>query len=126
MSAGRAAPKLAVRVVARTEIRMGSPWDTCRLSFRGAWTPTLPTGDWTGHVVHQPGGSAVALGRWDARGNTPGFQIVIVDPVRRTVQRGRRVEGACEGLAWEGRDRVAWASSSGRRGAVTFRRRPPA
>jgi len=50
----------------------------------------------------------VALVRWETPGNQPGFRIVVIDGVARTVETSERFLGCCEALAWVGPDTLAW------------------
>ena len=100
--------KLGIRFHHATEIRMGSPYQLCRIRWSGAWTPNLPTTDWQDWAVWREDGSVVALVRWDTPGNQAGFRIVVIDCVARTVETSERFPGCCEALAWVGLDTLAW------------------
>jgi hypothetical protein len=90
------------------EIRMGSPNQVAQIRWSGAWTLDLPSTDWQDRKVWREDGDAVALVRWQTSGNQPGFRIVVIDCVARTVEISERFPGCCEALAWVGFDTLAW------------------
>lgn len=87
---------------------MGSPYQVGQIRWSGAWTPDLPTTDWQDLQVWREDDGAVALVRWETPGNQPGFRIVVIDCMARTVETSERFLGCCEALAWVGPDTLVW------------------
>jgi hypothetical protein len=103
----------------RREIRMGSLHQACELELTGAWRPRLERGGWQDVSARSPDGRYVGLVRWDSRGNTPGFRVVVLDSSSERVYRSRRFSGCCKSLQWSG-EGFDWATSSARSGRFAF------
>jgi hypothetical protein len=89
------------------EIRMGSPYQICRLHLTGEWAPELEQRGWLPVHACSPDGRYLALAEWDTAENKPGFRLVLIDEERKTVEVSQRVLGCCESLAW-GEDAILW------------------
>lgn len=110
---------LKVRFSKKEEIRMGSPYNVCRVRITGDWVPDLPETDWQDIRAFRPDGTAVALVRWDTPGNVPGFRLWIVDAEARTVETSPRFPGCCEKLEWRTDREIAWKAFPGGSGTFT-------
>jgi len=97
-----------VEFVDLSEIRMGSPYNVCKLHLSGSWIPDLPGTDWQDLQACWDGGTLVALVRWDTPGNRPGFRIWVLDGREKTVWTSDRYPGCCRNLEWLDRRSVAW------------------
>ena len=82
------------------EIRMGSPYQMCRLHLSGEWTPDLEEYGWQPLYSRSPDGRYLALVEWNTAENLPGFRIVLIDEKRKSVEWSQRILGCCESLAW--------------------------
>ena len=87
---------------------MESSYRVGQIRWSGEWTPNLPTTDWQDRLAWREDGNVVALVRWETPGNQPGFRIVVIDGVARTVETSERFPGCCEALTWVGLDTLAW------------------
>jgi len=95
--------RLRIRFLNASEVRMGSPYNTCRVSLSGEWVPRLPNdGDdyqdlkaWSEDQRH------LALVRWAVRANQPGFKVVVISLAGRRVTQYRRRKGCCEAIWWK-------------------------
>ncbi|MFZ2494076.1 MAG: hypothetical protein WA208_21555 [Thermoanaerobaculia bacterium] len=85
-----------------SEIRMGSPFNVCRLQLQLGWSPDLPNDDWQDLAAESPDGRFIALVRWEVRSNDPGFIIFTLDNVEQRVDRSERHAGCCERIWWSG------------------------
>jgi hypothetical protein len=83
------------------EVRMGSPYNACELTFEGSWVPDLPERSWYDRWARDPEGRYLALVAWDPEGDEPAFRVWVVDTRARTVVVGPRFVGFCEAIAWE-------------------------
>jgi len=87
----------------RGEIRMGSPYQLCSVQIEGPWVPDLTAEPvWSNVYGRSPDSTVVALVQWDIVRNDPGFRVVTLDSVKRTVQTSGRLVGICESLMWVG------------------------
>ena len=102
------------------EIRMGSPFNSCRLSLNGDWIPEIGLDDYQDKYAESPGKEYLALVKWDVKQNNPGFRLVIVDSRGRTVTTSSRVSGCCQSLEWV-TGGFRWATSEGKSGIVAAR-----
>jgi len=89
---------------------MGSPYNVCEISLSGEWLPELPVDDWQNVKARSPGGGRLALVRWNAAGNEPGFHIYVIDESRRAVDVSPRFRGCCESIRWLDESRIAWSA----------------
>jgi hypothetical protein len=99
----------------RRDLRQGSPHQVCDLELGGAWRPRLERGGWLDVTARSPDGRFVGLVRWDRRGDTPGFRVVVLDTRSERVHRSRRFSGSCRALTWSG-DGFDWVTSAARGG----------
>jgi hypothetical protein len=83
------------------EIRMGSPYNSCRLVLTGTKVPELPETDWQDRAAYSPRKRFLGLVRWDTRGNTPGFRIFTIDSRKGACTASRRIRGLCKRIYWE-------------------------
>lgn len=90
------------------EIRMGSPYNVCRIRVSGDWIPALPETDWQDISAWRADRGAVALVRWDVGGNVPGFRLVILDSGRKSIEVSDRVSGCCSYLKWKNFQTIVW------------------
>jgi hypothetical protein len=95
------ADKLRVRFSNIGEIRMGSPYNVCDVSFYGDWIPSLPTTDWQDIKATSPDKKKIALVLWNATGNIPGFHIIRIDIQSESYHKTKRILGLCKKLYWE-------------------------
>ena len=109
---------LEFRFLNREEVRMGSPYNTCRVRLSGDWVPDLPADDWQDLAAWREDHGALALVRWHTPGNRPGFRVWVLDPARRTAWTSDPVEGACIGLAWQGPSQIRWRTSLDTQGVI--------
>jgi hypothetical protein len=86
---------------------MGSPYKTCNLHLAGEWVPDLEQGDWVAVQAHSPDGRYLVLAKWDTAKNTPGFRVVLINEVQKTVNLSQRILGCCESLGWQ-TNAIAW------------------
>lgn len=100
-------PKLRVRFRNKREIRMGSPYSICDISFSGEWIPPLPETDWQDRKAVSPDGETMALVLWNTAGNCPGFHVIRIDLKNRTYHKTKRIMGICKSLRWDG-ERFVW------------------
>lgn len=58
------------------EIRMGSPFDICRINLTGDWVPLdlMRREGWVKVTGHSDDGRYLALAHWETANNEPGFQ----------------------------------------------------
>lgn len=94
---------IRARFVDVMEIRMGSSFNHCRAVLSGRWVPELPDGGdgFQDLSAWSPAGEYLGLVRWAiSRDNEPGFRILIVDVMHRTLTQSRRIAGCCASLAW--------------------------
>jgi len=91
-----------------TEIRMGSPFNICRISISGPWVPDLPETDWQDLKALREDGEALALVRWDTPGNVPGFRIYLLNRESETVTVSERFPGCCQELTWMDNITLTW------------------
>jgi len=99
----------ALRVTFRNvrEIRMGSPYSVCEIRLNGEWVPPLPVTDWQNIKAASPDNRYVALVRWNAAGNQPGFHVVRIDTKARKYHKTKRIAGLCRRIYWD-EDRFVW------------------
>ena len=95
---------------------MGSPYQTCRLTLEGEWTPELEAGSWVGVQASSRGGERLALAEWDLDQGV-GFRIVVVDSRSQSVEQSAGIQGCCVALGWLA---TRWAGGRARR--ANFRR----
>ena len=105
------------------EIRMGSPYNVCRIRLSGPWVPNLPNTDWQDLSAQRDDGEAVALVRWDTPNNEPGFRIVVINSQMKTVRTSQRFQGCCQRLSWLGPNRIAWRAFPDMEGVYRVRTR---
>ena len=93
---------IRVRFVEPIEIRMGSPYNACRVLLTGPWVPDLPDAGQGFQDVKawSPSGEFLGLVQWDIPQNDPGFRVLVVGVRNQTLTRSRRVAGCCESLKW--------------------------
>jgi hypothetical protein len=86
----------------RREVRMGAPFNVCRVQLSGKWVPSLPENGEGFQDQHawSPEGKQLALVRWGLS-DDPGFYILIVSFTRKRVTRLGRIKGCCAGLMWD-------------------------
>lgn len=58
------------------EIRMGSPYNVCRIRLNLSWQPPVPTSDFQDICATTSDGRYLALVRWDTSNNQPGLGLV--------------------------------------------------
>lgn len=93
---------IRVRFADVSEVRMGSPYNVCRVVLSGQWVPDLPD-DGSGfqdRAAWSTDGDFLGLVQWAAGRNEPGFRVLIVDVQNRTLTRSRRIAGCCTSLIW--------------------------
>ncbi len=102
-SAGGDAEPIRVRFLGCGEIRMGSPYSTCRVRLTGEWVPELPGqgDDFQNLKAWSPDRRFLALVRWATGSNLPGFKVVIISLESRSVTQSRRRKGCCQSIRWE-------------------------
>jgi hypothetical protein len=93
---------LKVAFLNQSEIRMGSPFNECEIQLSGDWIPNLGKHDWQDVTASSPDQRFVALVYWDASGNQPGFHLVTIDLVERSVTTSDRYLGCCTAIKWLG------------------------
>jgi len=93
--------RLQVEFANCREIRMGSPYNACDLQLRGKWLPHLPNVTWQDRSAHSPDSRYIALVYWDIVNNQPGFRVVVIDTIAKTVSEHDRIEGCCDRLWWD-------------------------
>jgi hypothetical protein len=79
---------------------MGSPYNICSIVFHGIWKPNLPATDWQNIKAYSPDRKHLALIRWNAAGNYPGFHIFRIDIENRTYHKTKRMFGLCKKIYW--------------------------
>lgn len=91
------------------ELRQGSSHNTFSITIKGRWKPDLKTHDlpvspehgWSNLHAASEGGRLHALVVWNLENNTPGFQVVMFDTVRRAITLSERFSGLPENLQWK-------------------------
>lgn len=83
------------------EIRMGSPYNECRIRLTLGWQPPIPTSGFQDLCAASPDGRYLALVRWDTPNNEPGFIVFTLDNEEQTVSYSPRQRGCCDKLWWE-------------------------
>lgn len=86
---------------------MGSPYNLCEIQFEGDWIPPLPVTDWQDIKATSPDHRHLALVRWNAAGNVPGFHVIRIDIGKRTYHKTKRIMGLCRAIYWD-RGRFVW------------------
>jgi hypothetical protein len=111
--------RIRVRFLERNEVRMGSPYATCRVCLSGGRVPDLPNRgrDFQSLKAWSSDDRFLALVRWAVRSNRPGFTVVIVSPGGGAVTESARIEGCCESIRWEA-GRFRFRTSLGGEGSV--------
>ena len=89
------------------EIRMGSPYNLCEITFKGEWIPPLSTEDWQDLKAQSPNGRYLALVQWNTEGNIPGFHVVRIDTKKRKYHKTKRIMGLCKKIYWD-KDKFVW------------------
>ncbi|RLC83959.1 MAG: hypothetical protein DRI37_09615 [Chloroflexi bacterium] len=103
------------------EVRMGSPFNACKIRLRGRWIPELPQDvTWQDRIAQSPDGQYTALVYWDTPKNEPGFRVVTVDELNKTVCQSERVLGLCKEIWW-GNNQFEWAAVLVNSGKITVR-----
>ena len=98
-----ASPKdamLRVRFEGCEEIRVGSPYHSCKLRLDGEWAPLLPADGWIRVSAFSPDRRFTGLAHWDTRDTAPGFRIFTIDSGERAYEMSDRFDGYCQSLAW--------------------------
>jgi len=100
---------IRVAFVGCNEIRMGSPFSSCRLWLSGEWVPQElgAVSDWIEVKAYSADGRLLALARWDTEGNVPGFRIWLVDMENRKAGASERLAGCCRELEFRG-EKLIW------------------
>jgi hypothetical protein len=94
---------MKIRLRSEGEIRMGSPYQLCRLTIDADWEPELPFDEFDRRWAESPDGRFVALVAWDLGGvNFPRIRLVILDDELQQVTTSDPLDGGCEELAWTG------------------------
>ncbi len=94
---------MKIRLRSEGEIRMGSPYQLCRMKVEASWDPDLPFDELDRRKAESPNGRFVALVAWDLGGvNFPRIRLVVLDDERQQVTTSALLDGACEELTWTG------------------------
>ncbi|QDH80431.1 hypothetical protein FKX85_15830 [Echinicola soli] len=109
-----------VYFVDKMEIRMGSPFNHCKLKFEGFTLPELSEGGFQDIYSWDHNHKFLALIKWDIKAdNEPGFDIVVSDTEKEEVIfSSDRIEGICTSLSLDN-DRLEYSSIS--QGSETVR-----
>jgi hypothetical protein len=83
------------------EIRMGSPFNVCRLVLEDGDRLSLPDRPWQDIHARSQGQELHALAYWDIQ-SSPGFRVVVCSPVTGAIHESQRFAGCCKALAWHG------------------------
>ena len=101
------------------EIRMGSPFNSCRLSLKGDWVPKIELDDYQDRYAESPGRELLSLVKWDVDEQyNPGFRLVIVDNRKKIVTTSPRIAGCCQSLEWVNGG-FRWTTHKGASGVVS-------
>ena len=101
------------------EIRMGSPFNSCRLSLKGDWVPKIDLDDYQDKFAESPGKELLCLVKWDVdEKNNPGFRLVLLDNRKKSVTTSPRIAGCCQHLEWENGG-FRWTTLKGASGVVS-------
>ena len=101
------------------EVRMGSPFQMCRLRLEGEWTPNLDELGWLPLCSHSPDGRYLGLVEWDTAKNVPRFRVVVVDMKLKTVERSESISGCCESISLSDSE-VFWKAFPGSQGSIAL------
>ena len=83
------------------EIRMGSPYQSCKLTLEGPWVPELPDRAWQDIWAYDPKGRFLAFIAWDIdQDNEPGFRVLVIDTKSKTTTESLRFAGCCNSIQW--------------------------
>mgnify|MGYP006305371023 CR=1 FL=1 len=93
--------KLTIKFKNIREIRMGSPYQVCEISFKGEWIPPLPDYDWQDIKAISPDKNQIALVRWNTLGNIPGFHIIRINVEKKSYHKTRKIIGICKKIYWK-------------------------
>jgi hypothetical protein len=108
-----------------TEIRMGSPFNSCRLSLKGDWVPKIDLDDYQDKYAQGLEKDLVCLVKWDIdEKNNPGFRLVLLDNRKKTVTTSPRIAGCCQSLEWANGS-FRWTTLSGTSGVISGENKVP-
>lgn len=93
--------QLRVKFNNKQEIRMGSPYNMCEITFSGEWIPVLPKDNWQDIKAASANGRYIALVQWNTKQNQPGFHIVRIDTQLKNYHKTKRIFGLCQKVYWE-------------------------
>ncbi len=79
------------------EIRMGSPYNLCELSFSGT-SINLPTGGWQDKYAWSENNKYLVLIHYDFEDNDPGFHFYIIDTETDKLKITERIGGFVNNL----------------------------
>ncbi len=89
------------------EIRMGSPYNACAISFRGADTIKIPAATWQDKYAWSSGFTKLALVKWDFDNNDPGFKLFIIELASGKALESPRISGLLDHLSFVG-DKIVY------------------
>ncbi|MFL2571716.1 MAG: hypothetical protein ACJ0QL_07565 [Parvicellaceae bacterium] len=84
---------IKIKIVGRpSEVRMGSPYNSCELDFTGT-TLDLPTNNWQDKFAWSSDNKYLGLIQWNFDNNEPGFHFYIIDTRTNTLTITERIMG---------------------------------
>lgn len=106
-----------------SEIRMGSPFNLAKIYLGGNYNPDLSGFDFQDIHCLNPSGTVAYLVQWEIKANEPGFRIIRICEIERSVQRSDRYIGCCESLRFVDEARLVvkiFADNKSREVEVSF------
>jgi hypothetical protein len=80
-----------------SEIRMGSPYNSCELDFSGT-TLDLPKNNWQDKYAWADNNKYLTLIQWNLDDNEPGFHFYIINTETDTLTKSERIMGLVNDL----------------------------
>ena len=85
-----------------TEIRMGSPYNSCAIELSGADKITLPKATWQDKYAWNDSSTKLVLVKWEGFSDGPVFRLFIIDTETGKTQESIRMFGAINNLQIKG------------------------
>jgi hypothetical protein len=82
-----------------TEIRMGSPYNTCHLSLSGFDKVNIDSYGWQDKFAWNNDSSVLILVKYNVEGNIPGFNLVRINAETGEMRESRKIFGLVNNLS---------------------------
>lgn len=95
-----------VNFIDKIEIRMGSPYNHCKVKFKGFKLPEMEEGGYQDLLSWSGDFKYLALVKWNINSrNEPGFNIYVADTdEEKIVFCSKRIEGICKAIKFINND----------------------